>query len=107
MTSPAPASLLGRPTIYAARYGGFKVEWRAARYARTIEQAEALAAMPLPPPRRWPPRSSVTAETIRIARELYEAGTSVRGIAKELDRQGIQPPRSARWHPSSVQRLLR
>jgi len=106
MSAPSSTSPLGRPTIYAARYGGFKVEWRAARYARTLAQAEALAAMEIPPPRRWPPRSTVAAETRELARELHAAGVPVRAIARELDRRGIRPPKSRLWNPSSVQRLL-
>jgi len=106
VSAPSSASPLGTPTINSVRYGGFRVEWRAARYARTLEQAEALAALPIPPPRRWPPRSSVSAETIRIAKELHAAGLPVRAIARELDRRGIRPPKSRLWNPSTVANLL-
>ncbi|WP_247421742.1 recombinase family protein [Bradyrhizobium sp. 159] len=32
--------------------------------------------------------------------------TSVRGIAEELNRQGIHSPRGGSWHPTAVARLL-
>jgi len=32
--------------------------------------------------------------------------TSVRGIAEELNRQGIGAPRGGEWHPTAVSRLL-
>lgn len=48
------------------------------------------------------------AKSIRPAlQELRQAGiTTVRGIAEELNRRGIQTPKGGRWHPTSVQRLL-
>ena len=107
MSAPSSASPLGTPRINAARYGGFYVRWNAVRYARTLEQAEALAELPLPPPRRWPPRSTVAPETVALARELRATGASLRAIARELDRREIRPPKSRLWNPSSVALLLR
>jgi len=105
VSTPSSASPLGTPTIYAARYG-YYVKWSASRYAPTLEAAEALAAMEVPPPRRWPPSSSVAPETVALARELHATGASLRAIACELDRRGIRPPRAARWPPSTVALLL-
>ena len=105
MSTSSSASPLGRPRIYAARYG-FVVRWNTVRTARTLEEAEALAELPVPPPRRWPPRSSVSGETVALARELRATGISVREVARELDARGIRPPRSSRWNPSTLARLL-
>lgn len=47
------------------------------------------------------------ADLAPVIRELASAGiTSVRAVAEELNRRGIETPRGGAWHPTSVARLL-
>lgn len=46
------------------------------------------------------------AETLELVRELRTSGASIRTIAAELDARGV-PARGARWHPTTVARLIR
>jgi DNA invertase Pin-like site-specific DNA recombinase len=50
-------------------------------------------------------RDEAEAEAVTLIRELRAAGVSVRGIAEELNRRGVTA-RGARWHPTTVQRVI-
>ena len=42
-----------------------------------------------------------------IVEDITRSGvTTVRGIAKELNRRGVHAPRGDAWHPMAVSRLL-
>jgi hypothetical protein len=43
----------------------------------------------------------------RIVRRLQAQGLGTREIAAELNRRAIPTPQAARWHPTSVHRLIR
>jgi DNA invertase Pin-like site-specific DNA recombinase len=49
------------------------------------------------------------AERATVARiaELHESGASMRGIASELNAQGLKPKRGSQWHPETVARVVR
>lgn len=48
-----------------------------------------------------------TADLQPVVEDIQAAGfTSVRGLARELNRRGILTPRGGRWHPTSAARLL-
>ena len=46
------------------------------------------------------------ARAVELVHELRAEGLSVRAIADELNRRGV-PARGERWHPTTVQRLVR
>lgn len=46
-------------------------------------------------------------ETLSRARELQEAGASIREIATTLNEEGRSTKRGTRWHPTTVARVLR
>lgn len=43
---------------------------------------------------------------VEVARGLKAAGSSLRGIAAELERQGWRPPRGGAWGPQQVKNLI-
>lgn len=46
-------------------------------------------------------------ETLDRARELQQRGASIREIAATLNDEGRRTKRGARWHPTTVARVLR
>lgn len=46
------------------------------------------------------------AEAVALVRELRAAGWTIRAIADELTARGV-PCRGERWHPTTVQRLVK
>lgn len=65
------------------------------------------------PPLGWRAENSqlIPADDARPAldriRELQAEGASVRSIAETLEREGFPTKRGARWHPTTVARVLR
>jgi len=43
----------------------------------------------------------------RVVRRLRAKGMGTREIAAALNRRGVPSPQGARWHPTSVHRLIR
>jgi hypothetical protein len=48
----------------------------------------------------------VEQDGLRLARRLRGEGLSLAGIAKALEDAGFRPRRGARWHPTTVKRVL-
>jgi site-specific DNA recombinase len=101
---------------------GVVAEWeRSAIKARTMrgcrEKARRglIVAGPIPfgyrPDPAMPGRLVVDAGEARTVRKIFTGlvtdGRSIRGIALELTRLGIRPPRAARWAPGSVRNVLK
>ncbi|WP_406495028.1 recombinase family protein [Streptomyces sp. NBC_00846] len=60
-------------------------------------------------PYAWNPDGTLRRDRARIARRIYErfaAGTSIAGIARELNRDRIPSPQGVKWAPATVKAII-
>lgn len=87
-----------------ARRGG---EWHG-RVVSVILQREGKYTVR--PHKEYAPRPPIVRDQTAAAtrsRELRAEGLSLRGIAAQLRKEGLYPPRARAWHAATVQHLLR
>ncbi|MFF1962580.1 recombinase family protein [Streptomyces sp. NPDC058232] len=60
-------------------------------------------------PYAWNPDGTLRQDRARIARRIYErftAGTSIAGIARELNREKIPSPQGVKWAPATIKAII-
>jgi hypothetical protein len=85
--------------------GRYAVCWQATRHAATLQEAEELARLEIPPPARQ--RSDlVTGELRKFICQLHASGMSTSLIAALLDQAKIPTARKGRWRHSTIRQIV-
>jgi hypothetical protein len=81
------------------------VTWQARRHVATLEEAEKMAKLEVPPP---PKRRSdvVSGELRQLIVRLHEGGMSYALIAALLDQGGIATARCGVWRPVTIRHIV-
>lgn len=87
------------------RGNSWVVTWQASRSVATYQEAAALAEQPMPPP-RCRRETSVPVETVVRIRQARFDGVSYAEIGRQLEADGIRPPRARCWGHATLRQLV-